>query len=1499
MMYQPKASAPRKAAILLIVIILLTLFAVVGISFVMFAESEANASRFFRETYVVGNTGGVDDDPDTLLKFALAQLIYDVADPFTDSSGQTHIGGAYSAMRGHSLARDVYGWNTDVTGASNSAAGTNMTPFNGFGQLHYTNSFLQSDANPSPGVTAGDDFFYPNYFYFGDVVGGQKFVRDPERFQPRQDASNPLTKTPGAYYGINAPYTYPNMNHMFLAAARDDGTLLVPSFHRPYIWGPSLADTTNPNWSSMEGKYKILRPRPQENITDSSGNMRFPFPNDATGDIKNLIGAPGGNDSIWMDLGYPVKVAPNGQKFKACFAFLVQDLDNRLNVNAHGNIVGLPAPQHASGSNMGWGLWEVNAGAVLSATDTAGNSEWQNLFQGSGTKSGRYGTTSASLTDPQPSFPPHDTAAGAYAQHYYGQTDFNGINEWGGAYTPTGSIGYTNGQKYGPAYPDGYGGGFQELVHHPSLYDIFNPRYNYNDSSFSNDDMAFDITDMKKLLFGAYTGTDAQSSSIAQLCPDNFNDTHKATRNQVTTHSFDLDRPGVMPLIWDPTQQPYQMTASQLSLPGASAPAALPLPPFGVDSPSTTAPGTAPPTGSEFGTDWRMTLMGPSTIGATTNDALGRIDLARFLPPYPHMGSGQTLNTYQSGAMAAFNTMPRFDGGDSGVAQQFAWAQQARQQFADDIYRRLLKLTGVTQPANPAAPTDLELQVRRYLAQLAANIVDYIDEDDVSTPFNFYNQSDGLVVANPNNPVELYALTATGKTLPPGVLGPPNDQLLKYWVFGTELPRVVLNEVYSEYQYTVVGGVPANGPIKINIWAELFNPLATQAMLPASQQPPNVQGLDFNPVRLYVPQVDVTKPAYSPYVVTVADVGDLTNGGPLLQRPALAAGLYSNDNIQGEANNVRTQTAANEFPQQVGTVQTPTPASVNSAIGPQQYFLVGPGAPNSANDVRNTIAPPRVPGNTPWLQCTSGAMHYEPTYNAATGVWTFAGTPINDNTTGVTVLLRRLANPYLPYNQLTNPYITVDYMGKTVVGGTTDWNETVTLWNITDTSAATTTTSYGKAQPFQSSFLQPQNSPPDTSNTNHTLGKLNDGAQANYDWLVHLDRVPVDQMELLNVSGYQPYLLTQMFVAPYGPSNTPLKFAHLAPWFNDLAPWPITSSAGIVPTRLNRVFEYVRTASRMQGVPLGGREPGKVNVNDIWDSTVAATPPIFQALVDASAASLNMPGTDVDTMWGRFKTGRTAGTAPGISDRPLLGFAPAFVTGSAGTQFPNGLDINNTWLQADPTMTTGNRMFQLPVNDSTASTTNPYRRYQLLTKLANNVTTRSNVFAVWLTVGFFEADDSTVPPKLGAEIGLATNTNIRHQMFAIVDRSKLSIGAGIANIPSPITAQPGKIPGPQSVSVSALSGTTQPPPPTTQVPWQIKVGTALMIDAGSPNEEVVTVTAVGPGNKFTANFLRAHTLGPNGDPIPVTLLGNPGPQPFFDPRAAGYAPVVPYFAVIN
>jgi hypothetical protein len=106
---------------------------------------------------------------------------------------------------------------------------------------------------------------------------------------------------------------------------------------------------------------------------------------------------------------------------------------------------------------------------------------------------------------------------------------------------------------------------------------------------------------------------------------------------------------------------------------------------------------------------------------------------------------------------------------------------------------------------------------------------------------------------------------------------------------------------------------------------------------------------------------------------------------------------------------------------------------------------------------------------------------------------------------------------------------------------------------------------------------------------------------------------------------------------------------------------------------------------------------------------------------------------------------------------------------------PDGAGINDTFLRVAP----GNggaqsaRLFQNPPAE------HPYQQFELLNKVFNHLTSRSNVFAVWLTVGFFEVtDETTQPVRLGAEVGRAENRHVRHRLFAVVDRSVLGENPG-------------------------------------------------------------------------------------------------------------------------
>jgi hypothetical protein len=77
------------------------------------------------------------------------------------------------------------------------------------------------------------------------------------------------------------------------------------------------------------------------------------------------------------------------------------------------------------------------------------------------------------------------------------------------------------------------------------------------------------------------------------------------------------------------------------------------------------------------------------------------------------------------------------------------------------------------------------------------------------------------------------------------------------------------------------------------------------------------------------------------------------------------------------------------------------------------------------------------------------------------------------------------------------------------------------------------------------------------------------------------------------------------------------------------------------------------------------------------------------------------------------------------------------------------------------------------------TTRNPFFRYSGLERLANLATTRSNVYAVWITVGYFEVTpwsagvDAVHPDgyQLGQEMGTDSGEIVRHRAFFMIDRT--------------------------------------------------------------------------------------------------------------------------------
>ncbi len=545
---QIPASPRRRAMILIVVLTMLTLFAIVALAFVLYASAEAGVGLH----YVALEAEHVHRLPARCRPLDRTAN-YRLARPMLFSDPETEFPVILRAD--HDLEkRDIYGWNSD-------APGSNIYPFNGIGRAH-------TDATSATNPFGFDDHAMINYVPFvSDATtnpptlrpigpGQPGFVRDPERglvLQPgqttgrlRTSLSDPL----GAYVGgWNSSYTYPDGNHLFLAAVNGSGQVLVPSFVRPWLvpGGNLPLDSTNPNYQSWFTDpagmppgaldYFTLRPRninmgqnfPKVGLDPVTGALR------PGGDVKNLVGFGNSNvnDAIWMDLGYPEQTTSDGTKFVPLFAITVVDRDGCINLNSHGNIRGA-ANAHAS--NQGWGRWEVNP--IMLAP--ANQAEFvATLFTGSpnapSVPHGRYGR------DGRPN-QSGTIAPSGLAPRIYSFADFDATNDGQGG-APTAKVNYPAGtlSLSFPTFPAGYSNGSNlERTDHPLLYNIFNP---------GGDDRRFPVNDMVNMLSGGNSGSAWRNSNIGKLAPTTF--AARKNRWLVTTDSYGIGRASPTPWLYN------------------------------------------------------------------------------------------------------------------------------------------------------------------------------------------------------------------------------------------------------------------------------------------------------------------------------------------------------------------------------------------------------------------------------------------------------------------------------------------------------------------------------------------------------------------------------------------------------------------------------------------------------------------------------------------------------------------------------------------------------------------------------------------------------------------------------------------------------------------------------------------------------------------------------------------------------------------------------------
>jgi hypothetical protein len=1502
----------RRGAILIVVLAMLALFAVVGLSFVLYADAQASTSR---NNKISANLDNPPNPLDAVQRF-LPVLIYDVGD--TDDVANPTMNLA-NPMRGHSLARLKQGYQFGVP---------RLSPYVGTGTVNET----------IPPAKLGGVALNRTQIVNHTYIPAFNAVVDPERqtepgapaippsipFRSLAQIGTPPNATAGGNY-VNkaAPYTYPDRNNFFLAMMDPaTGQIVTPSFHRNDLFTntnpiyTTLADqianslkSDNPRWTSPEGRLMAIRPRPQEHP-----NFPYPQPNadgTVTGDVSNLKFITGSqkNDSVWIDFGAPV-LEWRGRKYKALIAPLILDLNSRINLSVAGNIrmgdtnpantgpyppnppttpdTNIPNhPKHSS--NQGWGPWEQNPTALFPVPPAGQNWELYSLIR---QRFPNPNPVPVNITTP-PFTPPNDLRLhGAVTQpdNYYG--------------SPDGRFGHTA-QPLIPGAPPTYGAqvglltppyslvdsdgvstlrpspidpmtlpaaippmppfitGFTPFPSFPGRFPNTQSAYIGSNSSLKNHPSMFNPFQWKR---GGPTVAGGSNHPFGNDDAIKWMTRYTDSKNRFTNSDL------------------YQGAAALMTANGWGAPTNLQTPFF-----------HATTTTFSSSQQWAEVPIATGAVaGVMQYVNLGPIDVNRALADYRktavwlNPGPGAGFPRYEPVPHSPVNMWdPRQSVLPANAPRNtepahYAKARLARQTLARDIFIRLIALSGLVDGTNiayntstgylynpvvgPLSPIDVRglitadaatwtprfAQIRQY-AQLAANIVDYIDADDINTAF----------VWNPVNPLHQ---VVSEDMAPQPVLDPftflpffdpsddpanfitnpaavPPQDAANHTVYGTELPRLVINEAYGSLDNTRNDpggpGGRATLALKRRYWIELHNPLPADALQPVlsdggaarlqyeagltqMQDPTNpaasvASPLSYNPYRIEVAKVNAGAGVQTPYSNYLAQ-----NPGYSFAQTELLTTMTLQARIDTFAHDANPPSGA---PLLVGdqlNVVLPANGSPGAMPANNQlnlgYYLIGPRDQFYSGGVNNSMSLQDPPAGTgvPTPALPVNALTFD-----ATG-----GAPANDteitdekDKTSV-VILRRLANPYRPKQdnplfQSYNPYITVDYV-ENIPTRDMVVRRSASMSSPPPDNALSTV---GRKHPYVSFPTYGNNiphpslpgvlldgvqnqaamgvTPPHTFFTANSF--LDNGAASGrpagigMEWLAHMDRQLINSLELLHVSTQSPALLTQKFYSerldatgvPFTP-NRVFEYQRHTPW----APTAANITDPIVPalrtSGWHKALDLLVCGNPMPGVPVGGREPGKINPNTM--NNVA----LLNAILDpqpgnsftAGGYAANPTLVDPTTtlpLWNGLVGTATSPYARTPNGVPRATFAETGVAGGDRPfrSFAGSTDLQDSLLRQNVAGAPGSPVF---FNNS-AGAVHPYVQAEPLRKSLNSLTPTSDSFLVAMTVGFFEVTNAnpalpfsvTNQPVLGRELFDRVAGDLRAQYAAVVDRSQLAI----------------------------------------------------------------------------------------------------------------------------
>lgn len=749
----------------------------------------------------------------------------------------------------------------------------------------------------------------------------------------------------------------------------------------------------------------------------------------------------------------------------------------------------------------------------------------------------------------------------------------------------------------------------------------------------------------------------------------------------------------------------------------------------------------------------------------------------RPLTPHPvDPGTGTVYPTYSATNLAPYPPASASTPALQLTSQEF-WARRDRQQMARDIYV-LLYLLGHGDDTKATA-TDSTVWTTAQcaeMAQFAVNLVDSMDRDSVITRFEYdtnltngWNLDDDPYSSPSTTPATLESAAERAE------------------VFGIERQDLSISEAYAIRTAAITGDhALTNYPDSAQhhfAYVELYNqsPFDVTFTDSESWQVVMKQTGKFER-RLSFKSSALTIPSGSRYTVGTidADIGTASPGKSIFKVDVMSTGDF-------------TQSSTFMAPYgQVISDATHKGLDLLDVTTPSNYYRIEDGTNNPPTDIT---------GYGAWAAGLSSAT---------------AGSPIQ-------FILRRRAHPtrsYMPpANDNDNPWVQIDEMDLT------SGFSTFTLKTSTDTQMqvqaavdAMTPGSKERPEPFgQASESNHSPSSVAGGKGNNSLSALNSNVSGgNFTvWQPHFDRDFASIIDLFYVPTFGPdQVTTHLMDTKIAPESQPVPYCGAAKFLN-----PNTAT----PNRWHRLLELVEVPTRTNhGLAVGSdiaipRVPGRINLNMIRN------PEVYAALLDdiryffldmsvgtVPAGSDNPPYMldntgDVRDWWGQFLMSRdgvdqyafaasgltlslpglpgfSSMTSPGA--RPFRSLADVSYTAYGGTKT---VSVEDTILRRLPmdTGATQRRLVEIGTSaEHGSSSVDPLIRNRLLSKIAGNTTTRSNNFAIFISVKYFNA---AADPAYGGAIRIGGPYNglpgPEHRGFFVVDRSKLEQGkyTGAAN----------------------------------------------------------------------------------------------------------------------